>query len=157
MNAHLSFGSYDDGPSVCAPLPKVSKSIKKELIAARAISAHEGRIASMLGLAPAGTTIALGFNDGIIYPSDAAPQAVGRSRMRLSRAAGLAPQAFRQLHALALLVDFSDNKGTRPAADFGVIGNSAGVDGQAWHVAFVMSRAPIVEMLAPRWAARHPA
>ncbi len=118
MNAHLSFGSYDDGPSVCAPLPKVSKSIKKELIAARAISAHEGRIASMLGLAPAGTTIALGFNDGIIYPSDAAPQAVGRSRMRLSRAAGLAPQASRQLHALALLVDFSDNKGTRPAADF---------------------------------------
>lgn len=118
MNTHLSFGSYDDGPSVCAPNPKVSKSIKKELIAARAVSAHEARVASMMGLAPAGTTNALGFNDGIIYPPGTAPQAVRGSRLPLSRTLGLAPQASRQLHALALLVDFSDNKGTRPAADF---------------------------------------
>jgi len=30
----------------------------------------------------------------------------------------LAPMATRKLHALALLVDFSDNKGVRPASDF---------------------------------------
>ena len=72
----------------------------------------------MLGLAPAGLSNMLGFNDGVIYPADVAPRPMASRGMSLSRSLGLAPSAGRKLHALALLVDFSDNKGTRPAADF---------------------------------------
>lgn len=119
MNATSLFGAYEDGPSVCAPHPKVMKNIKKELVAARAVSAHETRLASMMGLAPAGLSNVTGFNDGVIYPPGMGPQmAPTKKKASLSLAAALAPQPVRRLHALALLVDFSDNKGTRPAADF---------------------------------------
>ncbi|WP_010581930.1 M6 family metalloprotease domain-containing protein [Schlesneria paludicola] len=62
--------------------------------------------------------MSVGFNDGVIYPPEMGPQSSpGRTRS-LSLSAQLAPLPTRKLHALALLVDFSDNKGTRPAADF---------------------------------------
>lgn len=122
MHPPAHFGCYSDGPSVCAPSPKVVKKIRKELVAARAISAHEARLASMMGLVPTGTSTVNvpGFNDGLIYPPGEAPRVSSRRKVSLSRTMGLAAQtpASRQLHALALLVDFSDNKGTRPAADF---------------------------------------
>lgn len=118
MNTILSFGSYSDGPSVCAPSPRVIKNIKKELAAAHAISAHEARLASMMGLAPSGLSNTVGFNDGVIYPPEVTPQPAMMRGVSLSRSAGLAPQATRKLHALALLVDFSDKKGVRPASDF---------------------------------------
>ena len=118
MNIPSLFGRYEDGPSVCAPSPKVMKNIKKELIAARAVSAHETRLASMMGLAPAGTSNSIGFNDGVIYPPGEGPEFAPKRGLSLTRSASLAPLATRKLHALALLVDFSDNKGSRPAADF---------------------------------------
>ncbi len=118
MKASPFFGRYEDGPSVCAPAPRVMKNIKKELIAAHAVSAHEARLASMMGLAPAGTSNMTGFNDGLIYPPGMGPVPAPKTGVSLSMAAALAPQTTRKLHALALLVDFSDNKGTRPAADF---------------------------------------
>src|SRR5262245_13936987 len=112
------FGRYEDGPTVCVAHPKVMKNIQKELRAARAISAQEARLASVMGLAPAGVTNVIGFNDGIIYPPGEAPAPAPARARSLGPALALAPQPVRKLHALALLVDFSDNKGTRPAADF---------------------------------------
>ena len=112
------FGRYEDGPTVCVAHPKVMKNIHKEMRAARAISAQEARLASVMGLAPAGVTNVIGFNDGIIYPPGEAPAPAPARARSLGPALALAPQPVRKLHALALLVDFSDNKGTRPAADF---------------------------------------
>ena len=117
MSIQSFWDEYCHGPSVCAPAPRVVKNIRKELTAARAISAHEARVASMMGLAPAGTSNSMGFNDGVIYPPGFELAAADKKRSLVSRAA-LAPLASRKLHALALLVDFSDNKGVRPAADF---------------------------------------
>src|SRR5688572_22323625 len=102
------FGRYEDGPTACVAHPKVMKAIHKELRAARAISNHEVRLASMMGLAPAGVTNMIGFNDGVIYPPDEAPVAARARGRSLAPALALAPQPVRRLHALALLVDFSD-------------------------------------------------
>ena len=113
MNDSALFGRYEDGPSVCAPSPKVMKNIKKELIAARAVSAHETRLASMMGLAPAGTSNSIGFNDGVIYPPGEGPEFAPKRGLSLTRSASLAPLATRKLHALALL-------GHHPPAQGGV-------------------------------------
>jgi immune inhibitor A len=93
------------------------KNIVKELRSARALSFHEVRLAVRMGLAPTDAVYVLGFNDGVIYPPDYKPRAVARG-LTLASALALAPTASRRMHALALLVDFSDNKGTRPASEF---------------------------------------
>jgi immune inhibitor A len=109
---------YEYGPTACVAHPKVMKNIVKELRAAHAISSHEVRLAAMMGLAPTDSASKLGFNDGIIYPAGFMPRKLTRGAT-LSSAMGLAPMTTtRKLHALALMVDFSDNQGTRPAADF---------------------------------------
>lgn len=118
MRLDPMFSRYEDGPSVCCAHPKVMKKIHQELRAARAVSAHEARLASMMGLAPAGTSNMIGFNDGIVYPPEAAAMTAPARGRSLAPTLALAPQPVRKLHALALLVDFSDNKGVRPAADF---------------------------------------
>lgn len=110
-------GRYEDGPTTCVASPKVMKSIVKELKAARAVSAHEVRLASRMGLAPTDAAVMMGFNDGVVYPTDYAPPALA-SGLSLASSMALAPSPTRKLHALALLVDFSDNKGKRPAAEF---------------------------------------
>ena len=107
------------GPTACAPSPKVIKSINKQIADNKIVSGHELRIARRMGLvvtSPVGPRI--GFNDGVLYPYDEASGAPARA-MRSVRAALAAPKPKkRKMHALALLVDFSDNKGTRPAAEF---------------------------------------
>jgi immune inhibitor A len=93
------------------------KRIVKELRAARALSFHEVRLAARMGLAPTDAVNVIGFNDGVIYPTDYTPPAIPRG-LTLGRAMALAPTPLRRMHALALLVDFADNKGTRPASEF---------------------------------------
>jgi immune inhibitor A len=96
------------------------KSIQRQIRAARALSAHEIRLAAAMGLisVDARAQTRLGFNDGIIYPpQEAAELAPGRAAAPSQRLS-LSAARPRTLHALALLVDFSDNKGTRPASDF---------------------------------------
>lgn len=119
MNPNTSPEIYALGPTACAPNPKVIKSIAKQIAEQRIVSAQELRIARRMGLvatSPVGPRI--GFNDGVLYPYDEASGAPARA-MRSARAALAAPKSKkRKMHALALLVDFSDNKGTRPAKDF---------------------------------------
>lgn len=111
-------GRYEDGPTACVAQASVIKSIRKELKAAKALSAVEARLASSMGLAPAGLTGALGFNDGLIYPPSEGPVTTPARGLSLGPTMAMAAAPTRKLHALALMVDFSDNVGSRPAADF---------------------------------------
>lgn len=106
------------GPTVCAPHPKVLTKIAKEIDAEHLHSAHELRVARRMGIMATTPVTRLGFNDGIIFPFE---QEAGAPRRAMRHAAAaFAPPVSkkRKMHALALLVDFSDNKGTRPAKDF---------------------------------------
>ena len=106
------------GPSVCAPHPKVLRKIAKEIDAEGIVSAHELRVARHMGIMATTPITRLGFNDGIIFPFE--EMAAGPTRAMLSPAAAFAPATpkKRVMHALALLVDFPDNKGSRPAKEF---------------------------------------
>ena len=104
------------GPTACMPRPVVLKSIQKEIKASRALSRGDIRLATAMGLINADTNSTIGFNDGIFYPpSDisAGPSLNMSPSKMLSMAS-----TKKNLHAIALMVDFSDNKGSRPAADF---------------------------------------
>ncbi len=110
---------YALGPTACAPNPKVIKSITKQIAENSLVSTQELRIARRMGLvATSPVAPRIGFNDGVLYPYDEASGAPPQT-MRSARAplASTKPKK-RKMHALALLVDFSDNKGTRPAAEF---------------------------------------
>jgi len=119
MNPNTSPEIYALGPTACAPNPKVIKSITEQIAKNRIVSAQELRIAQRMGLvatSPVGARI--GFNDGVLYPYDEASGAPA-SALRSAAAALAAPKPKkRKMHALALLVDFPDNKGTRPGAAF---------------------------------------
>jgi len=105
-------------PSICAPNPEVLKNIVEQMHEYGIISAHELRIARRMGIIPTSAVDRLGFNDGIVYPY---AEIMGAPRGALvapaQALARVIPQT-RKMHALGLLVDFSDNKGTRPASDF---------------------------------------
>jgi immune inhibitor A len=72
-----------------------------------------------MGLINADAIRPLGFNDGVFYPTE---ESVARSAPGMLQPSAMVslvaqPQK-RTMHALALLVDFSDNQGTRPKSDF---------------------------------------
>jgi immune inhibitor A len=106
---------YQNGPSACAPRPSVIRSIQRQIRSARALSRADVRLATAMRLVSADSRRPLGFNDSVFYP--VAEPAPGRARrgpyQRVARAAAKA----RTLHALALLVDFSDQRGKRPRAE----------------------------------------
>ena len=64
-----------------------------------------------------------GFNDGVIYPPDTESTSAGvarsaaKKKLRVARAHAL-PTGKQTLNCLVLLVDFSDNKGTKSAAHY---------------------------------------
>lgn len=109
---------YEDGPTTCYPVAKVVRSIEKQIKANRALSRSDIRLATAMGLVSADTIRPLGYNDGLFYPIDFAAiraplRAAAAPATRVARASTQGT-----LHALALLVDFSDNKGHRSASDF---------------------------------------
>src|SRR5258708_5766275 len=118
MFIHPIHGAYAAGPTSCVAHPTVVKNIVQEIRRAGAISAHEIRLASLMGLAPTDSRSMIGYNDGVIYPTDVGPVLAPAPGLSPLRMMSLAPLAIRKMHALALLVDFSDNVGVRPAADF---------------------------------------
>ena len=110
---------YEDGPTTCRPPAAVLKSIQQAIKKSHALSSADVRLASYMGLVSAVVQRQTGFNDGVFYPPSDVPFGVAPANRplraaRMARADG----EKRTLHALALMVDFSDNKGTRPAADF---------------------------------------
>lgn len=112
--------SYADGPTTCVPAPAVVKNIRQAIKKNHALSAADVRLASAMGLVAAIPQRPLGFNDGVFYPPEDAPLGMAPTNrpLRAARMARAEDDGVRKLHAIALLVDFSDNKGTRPAADF---------------------------------------
>jgi immune inhibitor A len=107
---------YQDGPTTCAPRRSVIRSIQRQIRSARALSRADVRLATAMGLVAADARRPLGFNDSVFYPIGEAPAA--RAGARPFQRVAKAPRKARALHALALLVDFSDQRGVRPAAQF---------------------------------------
>ena len=120
---HAPSGTHADGPTACAPHPRVINNIKKQIARARILSLADARIAALSGLLGTPHEHRTGFNDGVIYPPGAKTTRAVRSRSRsnedprVSRAVAL-PTGTQTLNCLVLLVDFSDNKGTKPAAHY---------------------------------------
>jgi len=113
------FHRYEDGPTTCRPRGAVLESIRSAIKKSHALSAADVRLASYMGLVSAIPQRPSGFNDGVFYPRGEAPldRAPANRPLRAARMARAGAQP-RKLHALALLVDFSDKPGARPAADF---------------------------------------
>lgn len=107
---------YEQGPTTCMPRPKVLQSIQKEIKASRALSRGDIRLATAMGLINADTIRPLGFNDGLFYPLSEIHPAPAPSMSPSSLVSVTSTK--KNLHALALMVDFSDNQGSRPAAEF---------------------------------------
>jgi immune inhibitor A len=109
------------GPTACTAHPKVLKNIAKQLEEHNTVSTQELQIARRIGIVATAPVARLGFNDGIFFPDE---HSTGRRALDPDTAEGaLAPvepkkPKKRKMHAIALLVDFSDNKGVRPAKEF---------------------------------------
>src|SRR5262249_37521723 len=115
---HPLLHQYEDGPTTCRPSTAVLKSIRQSIRKNHVLSLADVRLASYMGLIAAIPQRPTGFNDGVFYPPGEAPlsRAPAKRPLRAARMARSTGQT-RQLHALALLVDFSDNEGSRPAVD----------------------------------------
>lgn len=114
------FHKYEDGPSACRPTKAVLKDIQQSIKSSHAMSSADIRLAAFMGLVTADVQRPTGFNDGLFYPAPdiALSAAPAKSPLRAARMERAKAGEVRKLHALALMVDFSDNKGQRAAADF---------------------------------------
>ena len=113
------FHRYEDGPTTCRPRAAVLKSIQQSIKRNHAISAADVRLASYMGLIAAVVQRPTGFNDGVFYPQSDMPvsRAPANRPLRAARIPRSTGQT-RKLHGLALMVDFPDNKGSRPKDEF---------------------------------------
>jgi immune inhibitor A len=109
------------GATACTAHPKVLKNIAKRLEAHNVVSTHELQIARRIGIVATSAVARPGFNDGIFFPYELSTGGPGSPRV-IPKAAvasvGSKRPKKRKVHAIALLVDFSDNKGTRSAKEF---------------------------------------
>lgn len=110
---------YAHGPTVCGASRNVVRNIKALIKHAHALSPADVRLAEYMGLLSINAERPTGLNDGVFYPpSDIAlDRAPAKRPLRAARLARASAQP-RKMHALALLVDFDDNVGTRPASEF---------------------------------------
>jgi len=109
------------GATACTAHPKVLRNIAKQLEENNVISAQELQIARLMGIVATTAVARPGFNDGIFFPYELSTGGPGSPRV-IPKAAvasvGSKRPKKRKVHAIALLVDFSDNKGMRRAKDF---------------------------------------
>jgi immune inhibitor A len=110
--------AYADGPTACMAHPRVLADIAKRVRGANVLSTADARLAQSMGLLDIPSVGRTGWNDGVIYPLDeAAARAPVRGRLAPTQRVAL-PKAEGTLNCLVLLVDFSDNPGSTPAAHF---------------------------------------
>jgi immune inhibitor A len=109
------------GATACRAHPKVLKNIAKQLDEHTVISFQELQIARLMGIVATSAVARSGFNDGSFFPSELSTGGRGSPRL-IPKAAvasvGSKTPKKRKVHAIALLVDFPDNKGMRRAKDF---------------------------------------
>jgi len=109
------------GATACTAHPKVLKNIAKQLEAHNVVSTQELQIARRLGIVATTPIGRAGFNDGLLFPYGLSTGGLG-SASAIPEAA-LVPvepkrPEKRKVHAIALLVDFSDNRGMRQTTEF---------------------------------------
>ncbi|HEX8566303.1 MAG TPA: M6 family metalloprotease domain-containing protein [Pyrinomonadaceae bacterium] len=113
---------YEHGPTTCSAAPDVVENVKHQIQQSFALSRGDVRLAAAMGLVTANVLRPLGFNDGVFYPPEEAGTLAAHAPLNAPPSDVLSlstpAAATRNLHALALMVDFSDNVGTRPAAEF---------------------------------------
>jgi immune inhibitor A len=102
------------GPTACTAHPKVLKNIAKQLDEHNIGSTQELQIARRMGIMAATPVERPGFNDGIVFPYECSTGGPALEPVSPE----LKKPKKRKIHAIALLVDFSDNKGARPAKEF---------------------------------------
>jgi immune inhibitor A len=102
------------GPTACTAHPKVLKNIAKQLDEHNIGSTQELQIARRMGIMAATPVERPGFNDGIVFPYECSTGGPALEPVSPE----LKKPKKRKIHAIALLVDFSDNKGARSAKDF---------------------------------------
>jgi immune inhibitor A len=106
------------GATACTAHPKVLKNIARQLEEHNIVTTQELQIARRIGLLATIPVARSGFNDGIVFPYECS---AGASTLEpVGSEAPLDPveSKKRSMHTIALLVDFSDNKGTRSAKEF---------------------------------------
>lgn len=119
MRRPITESEYEFGPTTCMPKPSVLKSVRQQIKKSRSLSRGDVRLASAMGMITADVRRPIGYNDGVFYPPADGSQRSPAAAASLSPTKQLKVSATKKtLHALALLVDFSDNVGRRPASDF---------------------------------------
>jgi len=106
------------GATACTAHPKVLKNIARQLEEHNIVTTQELQIARRIGLLATIPVARSGFNDGIVFPYECS---AGASTLEpVGSEAPLDPveSKKRSMYTIALLVDFSDNKGTRSAKEF---------------------------------------
>lgn len=120
VNGAANVHRYKDGPTTCRPTAAVLRDIKRSIKKSHVLSPGDMRLAAYMGLIASDGQRPTGFNDGVFYPPSGVKLAAApRNRpLRAVRLARSVKTKQRKLHALALLVDFADNPGKRPASEF---------------------------------------
>src|SRR5438309_11873068 len=99
------------GPTACTAHPKVLKNIKKQFDEHNIVSTQELQIARCRGIVATAPVARPGFNDGILFTYERSTS--GSALDPVGPETALAPvepkkPKKRKMHAIALLVDFSD-------------------------------------------------
>src|SRR5256714_10534295 len=109
------------GATTCTAHPKVLRNIAKQLEVHNIVSTQELQIARRMGIVATSPVGRAGFNDGILFPYElstggpASAPVIPEATVASVESKKLEK---RKLHAIALLVDFSDNYGMRRPKDF---------------------------------------
>src|SRR5215831_6644765 len=109
------------GATACTAHPKVLKNIAKQLEEHNIVTTQELQIARRVGLVATIPVARFGFNDGIFSPYELSTSGPASTSVIPEVAAGSVQSKRpkkRKVHAIALLVDFSDNQGMRRANYF---------------------------------------
>jgi immune inhibitor A len=109
------------GATACTAHPKVLKNIAKQLEAHHVLSTQELKIARLMGIVATTPVGRAGFNDGLLFPYELSTGGLGSaSAIPETALAPVEPKRpeKRKMHAIALLVDFSDNRGMRRTIEF---------------------------------------
>ena len=109
------------GATACTAHPKVLRNIAKQLEEHNIVTTQELQIARRVGLVATIPVARLGFNDGIFFPYELSTSGPASASV-IPEAAVTSVESKRpkkrKVHAIALLVDFSNNKGIRRAKEF---------------------------------------
>jgi immune inhibitor A len=105
-------------PTQCIATEEVLRNIHEQVRANAPLSMGDSRLAALMGLVSSEVSLGAGFNDGVFYPPE--PRALLSQGPLAAPAPGRPLSGPRQgtMHALALLVDFSDNPGTAMSQHF---------------------------------------